>query len=349
MQLYEPEELQTATLINGLPTCVFRPKSYPRVVTQIQLGNSATSAVNCYRGVLSSTAVEGNLLGTANTFTGIIEVPAGQAFYVQWSAAGVNVRDAFARVYWARVNDLLNYRSGISNGTWSGSAGYAQELSELTNTSTQLIRTTETITGPRNFGPFYVGDNPYLFFRQDAALNIQTRIVFSADAAGAQTVYDRFVFSNATTADAAGPIPVRGPYVTFEVELSAYPNLITLQSYIVPSRMNVHSRAGGANSLIAETNNTVVGLTNEIYPAVAVRWGRATWTADLRGGANFICYLIATEFGGATYVLDYVDQQSRNRPRAVFLPSLPITAQMFNLNGANFDAFCLLHYHEDDY
>jgi hypothetical protein len=99
----EPDEYITGVLQGGLPTCVFHSKPYHRVITQIKVSNSISSIVRCYRGAsVGSNLVAQSQVGSANTMTGEIDVPAGQSFYVQWSVVGANAYDATARVSWER-------------------------------------------------------------------------------------------------------------------------------------------------------------------------------------------------------------------------------------------------------
>lgn len=100
----ERDEYQVSALVGGLPTCTFRPKMYHRIITNIVVGNTAAGSVTCYRGILGSTPVAQNQLGASNTLRGSITIPAGQTFYVQWSAVG----SAFARVSWERSDNPLD-------------------------------------------------------------------------------------------------------------------------------------------------------------------------------------------------------------------------------------------------
>jgi len=103
----ERDEYQVGTLVNGFPTCVFHPKPYKRIITNIVVSNSATGPVFCYRGILGGTPIAQNLLGSNNTVKGDLEIPAGQSFFVQWTVLGASVRDAFARVSWERDDNPL--------------------------------------------------------------------------------------------------------------------------------------------------------------------------------------------------------------------------------------------------
>jgi hypothetical protein len=118
-----PDEYQVGSLINGLPTCVYKPAMYHRVITNVVVTNTVTSSVACYRGVLGSVPVAQNLLGANNTLKGDIRIPAGQAFYVQWSAVGASVQQATARVSWVRDDNPLEVEAGNNAGQeWSTEA-----------------------------------------------------------------------------------------------------------------------------------------------------------------------------------------------------------------------------------
>lgn len=124
MRTAERDEYQVGSLINGLPTCTFSPKSYHRVITNIVVSNSVTSSVECFRGILGGgVPVAQNLLGSNNTLRGDIKIPAGQAFYVQWSAAGTSVQDATARVQWERDDNPFELEAGRDTGQeWASEA-----------------------------------------------------------------------------------------------------------------------------------------------------------------------------------------------------------------------------------
>jgi len=110
----ERDEYKVGSLVGGFPVCTFSPKPYSRVITNIVVTNSVTSEVACYRGQIGGVAVARNLLGASNTIRGTIKIPAGQPFFVRWSATGASVRDATARVSWERDDNPLEagYNAG---------------------------------------------------------------------------------------------------------------------------------------------------------------------------------------------------------------------------------------------
>lgn len=103
-----------AVLINGLPTCVFPAVSYHRLITNIVLSNGVASSFACYRGLLSSVPVAQNSVGVNQTVSGRIPLPAGQQFFVQWSAVGSPVSSAFARVSSNRIENPLDDAPGTA-------------------------------------------------------------------------------------------------------------------------------------------------------------------------------------------------------------------------------------------
>lgn len=92
-----PDIVQTATLYNGKPTCFFPSQPFHRVITNIVVANSVASSVQIFRGTLGSIPIASNPTGN-NTVTGRLSIPAGQQFFIVWSAAAPNVADATARV-----------------------------------------------------------------------------------------------------------------------------------------------------------------------------------------------------------------------------------------------------------
>lgn len=111
-----------AVLINGLPTCVFTPTSYSRIITKVVVNNSTTSSVAVYKGSLASIPVEQSLLGSNNVLTASISIPAGQQFFVQWSAVGASVSDATARVSMMRDDNPFDGLGWFQSSSWANEA-----------------------------------------------------------------------------------------------------------------------------------------------------------------------------------------------------------------------------------
>jgi hypothetical protein len=132
-----PDEYFTAALVNALPTVTFPARPFHRTITSIVLGNpSVSGSVACYRGLLNSVPVAQNSIGQNNTLNGAIDLPAGQAFYVQWSVVGSPVNSAFARISQQRVENV-----DPLGGEWGGNS-YS---SWSTGTVTELL-----VVGPNN-------------------------------------------------------------------------------------------------------------------------------------------------------------------------------------------------------
>lgn len=126
----ERDEYEVGSLVGGLPTATFRPKTYSRVIIGIEVGNSVPSVVNCYRGLLGSTPVAHNSVGDNNTLKGDIRLPAGQTFFVQWDTVGASASQAFARVSFERDDSPLE--GGFVSPEWSTNVG-PQENMALAN------------------------------------------------------------------------------------------------------------------------------------------------------------------------------------------------------------------------
>lgn len=219
----------------------------------------------------------------------------------------------------------------------------------LASANIKLVRVSETLSAQKSYGAFYVGNTPFITLEFFCAVAMQVRFRFFGDSALAESVYDGFAAIDANVSDGVMCIPVRAPYVQFEVQRAAYPGDITLRSYGSFSRFNVHSRGGGTNSLISISNNTIGAGGNSIFRAVSVREGRARWSADGVSATNFVCYLIAAEFSGTTYILDHISSVNRGSDRTVFLPPVPVYAQCFNLDGVARDFDVWLSHHTFDY
>ena len=139
MRVKENDEYQSASLIGGFPTCVFRSKPYHRIITGVDVGNSIASTVSCHRGIIGTSPVAQSVLGTGNSLKGDIVIPAGQAFLVRWTRAGANVRDAFARVSWDRDDE----RSGTSSSvlSWSLEAESSIQTARSDQLTTSTVQT----------------------------------------------------------------------------------------------------------------------------------------------------------------------------------------------------------------
>jgi hypothetical protein len=94
---------------------------FHRVLTNIVVGNSVPSGVNVYRATLTSVPIATNSVGNNNTLSGRLRIPAGQQFFVQWTAAGNPVSAAFARVSMEKSEDPLD-DAASSAATWDVNA-----------------------------------------------------------------------------------------------------------------------------------------------------------------------------------------------------------------------------------
>lgn len=227
--------------------------------------------------------------------------------------------------------------------------GQPDWLPQLASSNIRLISKSESIAALTSYPIVYVGNTPFMYVRTSAIVGTNLGVAFFADSAGTQSLFGDVVTTNANALDAMVCIPVRGPYVKFTMERSAYPGTINLDAFAVPSRFNVYSGTDGENQLIGIANTPIAGGANSTYTANTVRQGRAFWTADMPAAATFIAYLQCVNFVGVATIMDVIYNGNRMAWREVYLPALPMQIQVFNQTGAAHDAFALLHHHAFDY
>jgi hypothetical protein len=147
--------LNTATLVGGLPTVTFPPTNFHRIIRRIVVGNGVASTVNLYVGtVVGSTPIETNTLGERNSLSCFIRIPAGQPFFVQWSAPGTPVSSGFARITVERDdNPLVSSDTGVSQGGWS--ANLLTRFAIPTNAPPGIILTGAPNPMPADLVAFY--------------------------------------------------------------------------------------------------------------------------------------------------------------------------------------------------
>lgn len=103
MAIVEPDVYRTATLVNGLPTVTFSPKTYRRVITAVTINSIVASAASISRGgQVNAATITSIPFANPNTYTAPFQLPAGQLLFVVFSnvAAPVDPANpaAFARI-----------------------------------------------------------------------------------------------------------------------------------------------------------------------------------------------------------------------------------------------------------
>lgn len=109
----EPDQYQNGSLINGVPVATFAPRPYGRIITGMLVKNDAPSSVaDILVASLSAFPAASTPLGSNNQMLGRIKVPAGQPFFVRWSAVGTSAATATARVNLEKDDDPLGANLG---------------------------------------------------------------------------------------------------------------------------------------------------------------------------------------------------------------------------------------------
>lgn len=180
---------------------------------------------------------------------------------------------------------------------------------------------------------FFVGAMPYLRVEQSAgAVRSQTTVRWWADTAQTKSLGADFVITPAN-GSAAQCVPVRGPYVSFVVDLSAYPNDHNLQVFMTPVPFAGISGPAGNNMLITVNGTAVAaGITNTAN-ATVVRGGWAYWQGVFDAGTLGLISLLSVDFNNTARLLDVMGPTLSTQGREVFLPALPVRITAFNGDG----------------
>lgn len=346
----EQDEYQTALLINGLPTCVFRSKPYHRIVTSVVLGNSNPSAVKCYRGVVGSVPVASNLVGANNTVRGEIVLPAGQPFFVQWSTIGAQVKDAFAKVSFDKEDDPASFKNPLSGLVWDYDLTSIDvgTITDQTSVSKVLVydqTVTQTVV-LLDHGTFFVGNMPYVYIKLSIPLGVggaRLSLAWYSD----KTLTDFIGQDNADSRGdiwAQGAIPVLAPYLRLFTSTDIQPRQIHVEVWQTQQAVTTFDGAAG-NSLIAIDQFLVGAGTVVAFDAATVRWGWGYWYADLEtpiGGRRI--KLQATDYAGNRTLVDVVLASKESQKTLLLLPPQPLRIEVNNV-GAAANFWGVLYHH----
>lgn len=90
-----------AVLLSGLPTAIFPPRMYRRVIRLVDVQNTVPGAVTVYRGTVGAfTRIFSNQQGMNNQYTSKFTLPAGQGLFVQWAVAPASLTGVRATITW---------------------------------------------------------------------------------------------------------------------------------------------------------------------------------------------------------------------------------------------------------
>lgn len=200
------------------------------------------------------------------------------------------------------------------------------------------------IVAATNYGPHFVGDSPYLYVSHSAAVATNLGVAWFADEAATQTLFGD-VLTTATGGEVQQCIPVRGPFVRFTAERSAYPGTHNLRVYKVPSPFNVYSGTDGETNLIDVDGTSVAAGGTSTFNATNTRGGWVYWRGVLEAAASTRIRLLAVDFTGTTHLIDYCNQDLGGSGRMVLVPALPLRVVVFNNDAGNRDAYVSVVHH----
>jgi hypothetical protein len=340
-RIREQDELQTAVLLNGLPTCTFRSKPYHRIITTVQIGNSNPSAVKCYRGVIGTIPVASNLVGSLNTVRGDIVIPAGQAFFVQWSASGLVVRDAFAKVSWEKEDDPLLFKNTLSGLVWdydltSVNVGTSADQVSVSKVLVYDQFVTQTVVS-LNHGPFFVGNMPYIHihtFLGGFVGGVRAQLVWCSDKNLTLQLGQQIVDSR-DASSAEGSLPVLGPYLRVTTFTDIQPRDFRITISQVQEPVLPHQGAAAGNTILSVNQFPIGAGATVNFDAGMCKWGWGYWYADVEaavGGRRI--RLLAIDYVGGLTLVDVVLAGKESQKTLILLPPQPLRIEVFNGGGA---------------
>lgn len=209
-----------------------------------------------------------------------------------------------------------------------------------------LVTTMETvqITGPTDTARFFVGNTPYIsvFFVSGAARGRVSLVWYTAQTGGTVVGADDVTAYN--TATALGAFAVKGPYVAFTIEQSAYPDFITLR--VVSTHAPIGLASGLAPIELISVDGTVIGAgANTTLNATAVRWGWGFWHGLFDDGAANRFRLYSLDFVGGQHLLDTMTDGGSRGGKVIPLPPAPVRIYVENFDGVARELFASVIHH----
>ncbi len=176
----------------------------------------------------------------------------------------------------------------------------------------------------------FVGNMPYMFVEAVTAGRMAVDITWFADAGGIDNLGgDRL--ATPTGGDATVCIPVRGPYVRFDITATPAPQNVNLRVFMTPTRFNVQTDGQG-NSTLITANGVILGAgANVTLSATVVRAGWGRWGGVLAGSTNMQMRLESVDFNGTVRLYDVIDSSGARTGGLVYVPALPM--QIVIING----------------
>jgi hypothetical protein len=205
-----------------------------------------------------------------------------------------------------------------------------------------LLNENTTISVNTTKGPFFVGGFTHLGIGMAIFGGVCTlQFDYLGDQAGAVQLASQLM-SLRTDDTCAIAIPIMGPWVKLTISPGALP-LDYLLSLWTAAGPGFGSPLGlNDNVLLSVDGVNVNAATTRTDDLVAIWPGEASFFADFPAGANFTIKLLSVDKAGATKLLAYVDQNTPQGNRNVFLPPTHLRVTSLNSDAAAHPVFLSL-------
>lgn len=212
-----------------------------------------------------------------------------------------------------------------------------------------IINKSESIAAQKVYPICYAGNMPYMHIRVGCVVKAQVVVSWYADSAASIALgSDVIVTCVPGLGTAEGALPIRGPYVRFTVDLTAYSNTINLSAVASPSRHNQAATGTGENTLIQTDPQLIGAMATVNIDAATTRWGWAYWRGVLEASVSTRIKLYCIDFAGTARLLDYCNHDLASGGRLVLVPPLPLRIQVFNNSAGGLDFYSSLAFHPVD-
>lgn len=200
------------------------------------------------------------------------------------------------------------------------------------------------IPGSQDFGPFFVGNMPYLFVECVPANRARVTLSWFADSAQTKPLNDDVLISP-VGAGITQCVPIRGPYLLVSVEVSVNPTNTTLRVFMTPEPFAASAGLQGLNTLIS-VNGTNVGAGATVnFDTVETRGGWAYWHAHFETAVAFRIKLYSVSFTGALTLIDFVPASVNQEGKLLMIPATQMRIEAFNADGVARTLFAVLLHH----
>lgn len=194
-------------------------------------------------------------------------------------------------------------------------------------------QTVPDIDAATTYGPFFVGDVPYIYLHFEPIINNQAvAIDFYTDAATTNRIGE-YGFEVPNGYNVRQSMPVLASYVKMRVTPNAINSsfLAELTSMgaggRIPSSTALSTRLIGLNSTAIGAGATVQSSAGNVWP------GEAVWSVRTNV-ATFDAFLESEDRNGVFTILDHFTQASTERWRTVMLPPTGYRIRVVNTSGA---------------